>query len=153
MNQKNTKFIVGSIIILGVLVWLGVSGFEESKSYYVTIPELREQGEQAYQMRLRLAGNVVPGTIKRKGKEIHFAIYQHGGEDDTIPVRYVGRDPLPDTLIDEAQAVLTGRYTRDNVFVAEQVQAKCASKYEALPGGEASDEEGEETNAANEAGY
>ncbi len=149
MNQKNTKFIAGSIIIIAVLVWLGLSGFEESKSYYVTIPELREQGEQAYRMRLRLAGNVVPGTIKRKGGEVHFSIYQHGGDDDTVPVRYVGRDPLPDTLIDEAQAVLTGHYTRDNEFVAEQVQAKCASKYEALPGGE----DAEETSAASETGY
>jgi cytochrome c-type biogenesis protein CcmE len=149
MNQKNTKFVAGSVIIIAVLVWLGVSGFEESKSYYVTIPELREQGEQAYQMRLRLAGNVVPDTIKRKGDEVHFSIYQHGGDDDTVSVRYVGRDPLPDTLVDEAQAVLTGHYTRDNEFVAEQVQAKCASKYEALPGGE----EDEEAGTGDDAGY
>ena len=106
MNQKNTKFIVGSIIIIAVLVWLGVSGFEESKSYYVTIPELREQGEQAYRMRLRLAGNVVPGTIKRKGGEVHFAIYQHGGDDDTIPVRYVGREQRNRWLADDCLSVV-----------------------------------------------
>lgn len=133
MNNRNTKFIVGSMIIVAVLIWLGISGFEESKSYYITIPELRAQGEQAYQVRLRLAGNVVPGTIKRKGGEIHFTLYQHGGDDDRIAIRYIGRDPLPDTLVDDAQAVVTGHYSRDDVFLAEQVQAKCASKYEALP--------------------
>ena len=136
MNQKNAKFVAGSLIIVAVLVWLGVSGFEESKSYYVTIPELRAEGERAYQMRLKLAGNVVPGSIERKDGELHFTIYQHGGDDDTVKVRYVGSDPVPDTLIDEAQAVITGQYTRDNVFIADQVQAKCASKYEALPGNE-----------------
>ena len=135
MNQQSSKFIIGSVIILAVLVWLGVSGFDEAKSYYVTIPELREQGEQAYEMRLRLAGNVVPGSLVRRDGEVHFDIYQHGGDDDTVSVRYIGRDPLPDTLVDEAQAVVLGRYTRDQVFMAEQVQAKCASKYEALQEG------------------
>ncbi len=135
MNQQSSKFIIGSAIILAVLVWLGVSGFDEAKSYYVTIPELREQGDQAYEMRLRLAGNVVPGSLVRRDGEVHFDIYQHGGDGDTVSVRYIGRDPLPDTLVDEAQAVVLGRYTRDQVFMAEQVQAKCASKYEALQAG------------------
>ena len=135
MNQQNSKFIIGSVIIIAVLVWLGVSGFEEAKSYYVTIPELREQGDDAFEMRLRLAGNVVPGSLTRKDGAVQFDIYQHGGDDDTVSIRYVGRDPLPDTLVDEAQAVVTGRFTRDQVFMAEQVQAKCASKYEALQEG------------------
>ena len=145
MTNQSMKFIVGSLIIIAVLVWLGVSGFDEAKSYYVTIPELREQGEQAYQMRLRLAGNVVPDSIERKDGEIIFTIYQHGGEYDTVRVRYVGRDPLPDTLVDEAQAVVAGRYTRDNVFVADQVQAKCASKYEALQEGQSESAPGQTT--------
>ena len=135
MNQQSSKFIVGAVIIIAVLVWLGVSGFEEAKSYYVTIPELREQGERAYEVRLRLAGNVVPGSMARREGKIHFDIYQAGSSDDTVQVRYIGRDTLPDTLVDEAQAVVTGRYTRDHVFLAEQVQAKCASKYEALEEG------------------
>ncbi len=145
MTNQSMKFIVGSLIIIAVLVWLGVSGFEEAKSYYVTIPELREQGEQAYQMRLRLAGNVVPDSIERKDGEVVFTIYQHGGDYDTVRVRYVGRDPLPDTLVDEAQAVVAGRYTRDNVFVADQVQAKCASKYEALQEGQSESAPGQTT--------
>jgi cytochrome c-type biogenesis protein CcmE len=51
-----------------------------------------------------------------------------------LPVSYVGRDPLPDTFKDGAQALVEGRVTPDGTFVAEQVQAKCASKYEAAPG-------------------
>ena len=142
MNRQNSKFVVGSLIIVAVLVWLGVSGFDEAKSYYVTIPELQEQGDRAYEVRLRLAGNVLPGSLGRRDGKVEFDIYQHGGDGDTVRIRYVGRDPLPDTLIDEAQAVVTGRYTRDNIFLAEQVQAKCASKYEALQEGAAPDEAG-----------
>ena len=46
---------------------------------------------------------------------------------------YAGRDPLPDTFKDGSQALVEGKMMPDNRFVAEQVQAKCASKYEAVP--------------------
>ncbi len=132
MNTKQWKFVAGSVVILAVLVWLGVSGFQESKTYYVTLPELRAEGMRAYEIRLRVAGNVLPGSIQRRDGKVHFTLYQ---DKDRLPVRYVGSDPLPDTFVDEAQAVVTGEFGRDDVFVARQVQAKCASKYEALPPG------------------
>ncbi len=40
---------------------------------------------------------------------------------------------LHDTFKDGAQALVEGRLTPDGRFNAEQVQAKCASKYEATP--------------------
>jgi cytochrome c-type biogenesis protein CcmE len=42
---------------------------------------------------------------------------------------------LPDTFVDNSQALVEGRPAPDGRFVAEHVQAKCASKYEAAPGG------------------
>lgn len=57
------------------------------------------------------------------------------GEGKTLPVSYVGSDPLPDTFIDKSQALVEGRPASDGRFVAEVVQAKCASKYAAAPGG------------------
>jgi cytochrome c-type biogenesis protein CcmE len=132
MAGQNSKFIVGAGIILGVLAWLGISGYQESKTYYFTLPELRAQGDAAHSLRLRMAGRVVPGSIRRQQGQVLFTLYQ---QDDRLPVVYTGTEPLPDTLVDDAEAVVTGRYGRDNVFMAEQVQAKCASKYEALPPG------------------
>jgi cytochrome c-type biogenesis protein CcmE len=130
--RNKLKFILGPAIILGVLAWLGISGYQESKTYYVTLPELRVQGEAAYSLRLRVAGNVVPGSIRRQQGRVTFSLYQG---DDRLPVVYTGTETLPDTLVDDAQAIVTGRYARDHVFQAQQVQAKCASKYEALPPG------------------
>jgi cytochrome c-type biogenesis protein CcmE len=132
VKTKKFKFILGPIIILAVLTWLGVSGYEESKSYYFTLPELRAQGDDAHAMRLRVAGNVLPGSIHRQEGQVVFTLYLEG---DRLPVVYTGTEPLPDTLVDDAEAVVTGRFTRKKVFQAQQVQAKCASKYEALPPG------------------
>ena len=132
MRAKQFKFVAGAAIILGVLVWLGVSGVQESKTYYVTIPELRAQGDDAYKLRLRVAGDVVPGSIRRDAGRVRFQLHQG---DDRLEVVYVGTEPLPDTLVDDAQAIVTGEFTREQSFRAEKVQAKCASKYEALPPG------------------
>lgn len=132
MTSHKAKFVIGSLIILGVLAWLGISGYQESKTYYVTVPELRAQGDAAHEMRLRVAGNVVPGSIRREEGRVRFTIHQ---ENAALLVVYTGTEPLPDTLVDDAQAIVTGTYSREDVFLAEKVQAKCASKYEALPPG------------------
>ncbi|MFQ5696301.1 MAG: cytochrome c maturation protein CcmE [Terriglobia bacterium] len=132
MVREKLKFVAGAVIILGVLTWLGFTGYQESKTYYLTLPELREEGERAHSMRLRVAGDVLPGSIHRKSGQVTFTLHQ--GEE-TLEVVYTGTDPLPDTLVDDAQAVVTGTLSRDDVFQAKQVQAKCASKYEALPPG------------------
>jgi cytochrome c-type biogenesis protein CcmE len=59
------------------------------------------------------------------------------GEGKLLPVSYVGSEPLPDTFVDKSQALVEGSLANDGSFIAEHVQAKCASKYEAAPGGNA----------------
>lgn len=134
MMKPRTKFLVGGAIIVAVLVWLGLAGVRESKTYYVTIAELQAADSAAYSKRLRVAGDVVNGSIRRDGKKVSFQLKQ---AEHLLPVVYVGTEPLPDTFVDGAQAIAEGRYQSDHVFVAKHIQAKCASKYEAAPPGAA----------------
>jgi len=127
MKPKQLKFVVGALVIVLTLTWLGFSGFKESASYYITVQELYAMKDSVHEKRLRVAGDVVPGSIVRDGKAVRFVINQ---EATTLPVTYVGTDPLPDTFRDYAQAVVDGQYGTDGVFVAKAMQAKCASKYE-----------------------
>jgi cytochrome c-type biogenesis protein CcmE len=127
MKRKQLKFAVGSVIIILALSYLAYSGYQESKTYYHTVPEVYAMKEQAYDLRLQVSGDVMPGSIKREGKVVDFVI---GQEPQTLKVRYVGKDPLPDTLIDRATAMATGKMGRDGVFIADTMMAKCASKYE-----------------------
>ena len=131
MTPKKLKFVAGAAIILGAVVLLAVSGLEESKAYYQTVSELRALGARSQGVRVRVAGTVVPGTVVRRESGVEFQINQ---EDQVLSVRYVGREPLPDTLVDEAQAVVEGYAQADGTFQAHKVQAKCASKYEAAYG-------------------
>ena len=127
MKRKQLKFAIGSIVVVLTLSYLAYSGYQESKTYYHTVPELYAMKDQAYDLRLQVSGDVVPGSIKRNGKTVTFVI---GAEPQTLQVKYVGKDPLPDTLIDRATAMATGKMGRDGVFVADTMLAKCASKYE-----------------------
>ena len=130
MPPKRFKFIAGTFLILGSVLWLAISGFEEGKAYYQTVSELKTMGSRAEGVRLRVGGTVVPGSIVRRQGAVEFKISQ---EDDVLAVRYVGTDPLPDTLVDHAEALAEGHY-QDGSFEASMVQAKCASKYEAAYG-------------------
>lgn len=127
MQRKQLKFLVGSLVIVLTLAYLGYSGFQESKAYYQTVSELYASKDSAYGRRLKVAGDVVPGSIMRQGKAINFVISQ---EDQTLPVHYIGTDAPPDTFVDRAQAVVEGEFGRDGTFTATKMQAKCASKYE-----------------------
>lgn len=128
MSGKQVKFAVGIIVIILAVGWLGYSGFQESKSYYVTLPELKNMGDNAYNKKLRVAGDVEKGSIVNSGSSVKFNLIQ---ENFRLPVDYLGRDPLPDTFKDGTQAVVEGTYDKDGVFRADFIQAKCASKYEA----------------------
>jgi cytochrome c-type biogenesis protein CcmE len=127
VKRKQLKFVVGSAVIILTLAFLGYSGFQESKSYYMTVSELFAKKNENYERRLKVAGDVVPGSIVHEGKAIKFTISQ---ENNTMPVVYVGTDAPPDTFVDRAQAVVEGNYGHDGVFTANHMQAKCASKYE-----------------------
>ncbi len=128
--NKYAKFAALIAVVLGTLLWLGFNGVE-TKTYYKTINELGQMGNQAYGKRLRVGGDVESGSIQRAGNTTQFVLAQ---ENTKLKVTYVGTDPLPDTFKDGAQALADGKLEKDGTFRATKIQAKCASKYEAKPG-------------------
>ena len=131
--KKQAKFGLGIgiiVVALGFLAWLG---YGESKTYYHTIAELQTLSGSARTQRMRVGGTVAQGSIRRLAGRVDFALE---GEGRTLPVSYGGSDPLPDTFVDKSQALVEGHLEPDGRFSAEHVQAKCASKYEAAPGGD-----------------
>jgi cytochrome c-type biogenesis protein CcmE len=126
------KFGGATAIILVSLAYLAYTGVQQSKSYYVTIKELQGMGDSAYTKRLRVAGNVQPGSIRRNGTKVDFVLVEN---DKLLSVAYSGTEPPPDTFKDNAQALAEGSFGRDGVFHAKALQAKCASKYAPQPPG------------------
>jgi cytochrome c-type biogenesis protein CcmE len=130
--RKQAKFGVGIGVIVAAMAFLAWLGYGESKTYYHTIAELETLKGSAVSQRMRIGGTVAAGSIRHLSGRVDFVLE---GEGKTLPVSYIGTDPLPDTFVDKSQALVEGRPGPEGRFVAEVVQAKCASKYEAAPGG------------------
>jgi len=130
--KVKTKFGIGIAIIVITLSSLAWIGAKESKTYYHTVAELPTLNSTEMRQRIRVGGDVAAGSIQHMPGRVDFTLKE---ADKTLHVSYVGSDPLPDTFKDGAQALVEGRAMPDGRFVAEQVQSKCASKYEAAPGG------------------
>ena len=117
--KARSKFLIGSGIIVVTLLALAYVGFTQSKTYYHTITELSTLQGSALHQRMRVSGNVQAGSIDHLTGRVDFILIEQG---KTLPVSYVGHDPLPDTFKDGAQALVEGKMMPDNRFVAEQVQ-------------------------------
>ncbi|HEU5402381.1 MAG TPA: cytochrome c maturation protein CcmE [Terriglobales bacterium] len=129
MSQQTGKYFqfgAAIAVIVIALGYLGFTGVQETKSYYKTIKELGQMGGKAHTVRLRVAGKVRSGSIKRHGTHVEFDLTEEGR---ALPVEYQGTEAPPDTFKDNSQALVEGKYGLDGVFHAQKLQAKCASKY------------------------
>jgi cytochrome c-type biogenesis protein CcmE len=129
--HKYGKFAALIAIIVGSLLWIATAGIGSSQTYYKTISELRKMGPASSSRNIRVGGDVQANSIVRQGNVVKFNLVQ---DSLVLPVMYDGRDPLPDTFKDGAQALAGGRLGADGVFHASDIQAKCASKYAPKPG-------------------
>ncbi len=122
------KFIVGGAVIVAALAWMGFVGFQESKAYYITVDEYASMAGDLHGKTVKLAGDVVAGSIDRTKPRMEFIIESRTNK---IKVRYIGTDIIPDTFKDGSKALVEGNIAGDGAFEARRIEAKCASKYEA----------------------
>ena|SRR5438093_12680537 len=128
MSNPKIKFVLGSVVIVAALTWLGFVGFQQSKAYYITVDEFQAMQGKYQGKTLKVAGDVVEGSIDRSKAQLEFVISHQG---KSLKVQYVGRDVIPDTFKDGSKAVVEGTVIQNGVFQARHIEAKCASKYEA----------------------
>jgi cytochrome c-type biogenesis protein CcmE len=77
-----------------------------------------------------MGARVVVGSIRRDvaSQTVYFDV---SDGDQTYPVVYRGLPP--DTFDGDVDVVVEGRLTKDGVFHATSLLAKCGSRYEAQP--------------------
>src|SRR2546428_1376397 len=101
MDRRKIKFLVGSLIIVVSIAWIGFSSFDESLAYYKTVDELKAMNHNAYGKRLRVAGNVVAGSIARTSRAIKFPLREKG---EILHLSNVGKEILPATFKERGPA-------------------------------------------------
>jgi cytochrome c-type biogenesis protein CcmE len=134
-SPQTVRIGIAAAVILGTIGWLAYTGTRDTQQYFVHIPELIGMGDKAYHSNLRVDGFVQPGSIEHDGPHASFVMNEFerhspkAASGRLLKVVYKGSEPPPDTFKDDAEALAIGTYGRDGVFHANELQAKCASKY------------------------
>lgn len=148
-KAERLKFLIGGILLLAVVIYLVLSGTLLGARYFITIDEVLNDPQYAGQS-VRVTGVVLGETITidetSQETVITFTVASfpsdhpnlaealHIGATDPeatiMQVRVVGQ-PKPEMLRHEAQAIMTGKLGADGIFVADELQFKCPSRFEA----------------------
>jgi cytochrome c-type biogenesis protein CcmE len=144
--SKGLQIALGGLAVAVLLGWYAATNLEEigTFQYFQTLEEFRTAEVTGP---ARVHGYVATGSIERdlETRSIRFAVVQEPPHAagatlagaDSLTVVY-GTLDAPDMFKDGAEVVVEGRMGGDAVFVADNVMAKCPSKFEAKQAEQAS---------------
>lgn len=129
--NKNLKFIIGGLLVIGLVVVLIVQATMSTGAYYLTVAELEARSATLVGERVRVSGAVVDGSEVWEPKEmtLRFAISDESG--NPLPIVFYG--PRPDNFQRAAEAIVEGELLPDGYFQANTLLLKCPSRYEEEP--------------------
>lgn len=136
--SKGLQIALGAAAVAALLGWYAATNLDAIGTfrYYQTLAEFR--AEHADGSPARVHGYVAPGSIQRDvaGRQIRFEVVQdppHAGApvNDRLAVVYDSLE-TPDMFQDGAEVVVEGRLAPGGAaFAADNVMAKCPSKFQA----------------------
>ncbi len=133
--KKQSRFVAGALVLVGVVGYLAVTGMKDSMMYYYTPDELSAKltaDPTARELGAKVGGRVVPGSVRfdQRTLDLRFTLVDIASGRTTFPVHYNG--PLPDTFEEGRDVVVEGKMSAAGTFEATTVLTKCGSRYEAV---------------------
>ena len=146
--SKGAQIAIGAILIGALVGWYGYTNLDSGATfqYYQSLEEFLAADSLPEGTSLRVHGYVALESIQRdlEGRQVRFAVVNdppHAAVPNgagTLTVVY-GSLETPDLFRDGAEVVVEGTLEgqgENRVFLADNVLAKCPSKFEAnQPGG------------------
>ncbi|HYN08512.1 MAG TPA: cytochrome c maturation protein CcmE [Vicinamibacterales bacterium] len=124
MSTRTVRVLLSVLVIGGSLTALLAMSVRESAAFYKHVDEVMVSPDQWYGKPLKLHGFVA--DLKKRTDSLHYK-FEVTTREFSVPATYTGI--VPDTFKDGSEVVLTGRLSADG-FHADEVMAKCPSKYE-----------------------
>ena len=134
MNAMRIKITIACILVASALAYLASAGVKKGWSYYLEVDNFLAD-PQYHNDRVKLCGIVAADAFSadRARLAAHFIL---AGKTGKLSVVYHGS--IPDMFRVGAQVVVEGKLNAANIFEADSLVTKCASKYEAQTTGGAS---------------
>lgn len=120
------SFLIAGIAIAGAVIYLVTANTSASAEYYMTIGQIRACSSCSARS-IRVAGVVAANTVVKdpQTQTVRFTISDN---TQTMPVVYGG--VVPDIFRAGIQVVVEGKLGADGVFHAQNLLAKCPSKFQ-----------------------
>ncbi len=130
--KANTSLLIVLVVMVGAVVSLFLVGFKDAAVYAVSVDKLVGEKQQLTGRKVRVEGELVPGTLVKRDQPCEYRFTIHGA-DNKLAVRYP-QCVIPDTFRDMpgggVQVTVEGMLSSAGDFEASLVMAKCASKYD-----------------------
>ena len=133
----NAKFVVGGLLLLAFVGFLGFNMLQATTStgaYYMTVAELTEDKYSLVGQRIRVNGIVADGSEDWNAQEITLKFMiddENGANVESLPIVFYG--PRPDNFQRASSAIAEGTLLTNGTFKADTLLLKCPSRYEESP--------------------
>lgn len=119
MTPRRARLLLLAVVVAGAALLMG-AGLQHTLTFYRTPSEV----EQSPAVRVRLGGEVVPGSLHTQNGLTSFQL-----TDGTSRVEVEQIDNLPGTIREGQQAVVEGTMDGQGVFHSDTVMAKHGNEY------------------------
>jgi cytochrome c-type biogenesis protein CcmE len=131
-KRSSMGLLVALLVMVGGVLALFFFGLDNAAIYSKPIDEIVTARAQWAGKKVRLEGDLVPGSLVKRDQPCEFR-FTAKGATETLPIRYASCT-LPDTFRDVpeggVQVTVEGAMTNEGYFQATFVLAKCTSKYD-----------------------
>ena len=132
--NTTVKIIIVSLVVVGSVTYLILSGVKQTGMQYMTVTELAQMDRAPKAGGFRLDGIVAAGSIQYDQRAPRLQFRMTDGKE-AVNVIYDGL--MPDAFADGRDVVVEGTFQHtDRTLHASKLVTKCPSKYEAQGLGE-----------------
>ena len=117
---------LGLAAVVGAFAYLLYGGIGKNLVYFLSPQELLAKGGRAYDVPVRLGGQVVPGSVRWDADrlDLRFVV-----TDGIKQVRVRSKGAPPQMFRDGIGVVVEGRYRRDGEFESHNLMVKHSNEY------------------------
>jgi cytochrome c-type biogenesis protein CcmE len=125
-GRRRAAIAVAVVLVLGTFGFLIWGGIDQNVVFFLTPKELVARGNAAYDVPVRLGGQVEPGSVKWDAQRLDLRFVLTDGTD-TVGVHSTGAPPQ--MFRDGMGVVVEGKYRHDGVFESTNLMVKHSNEY------------------------
>ncbi len=129
--NKKLKFIIGGVLIVLAIMYLGYGAIKNTGAYYIPLDELNQDPQAYVGKKIRIAGAIVQGSEDWDATNLMLRFRMSDETGQEILVSFHGS--RPSNFSRATEAIVEGEILPDGSFQADNLLLKCPSRYEEAP--------------------